>query len=84
MFRGTLIAIGICLLLLAPIDISAQGCAMCKAVVESEQNFGGAQAVGRGLNNGIMYLMATPYILMFLFFRKRIVAFVKEFARAQG
>lgn len=58
---------------------------MCKAVVENGSGtFGGEQAVGRGLNTGILYLMAVPYLLLFLLFRKRIIAFFKEFAGAQG
>lgn len=75
-------------LLLAPEMVYAQGCAMCKAVVESEQGngriFGGEQAVGKGLNTGILYLMAVPYALLFLLFRKRIVAFFRELGGAQG
>ncbi|HQV74731.1 MAG: hypothetical protein KBA60_05115 [Flavobacteriales bacterium] len=66
----------------------AQGCSMCKAVVENGENggniFGGAQSIGKGLNNGILYLMAVPYMLLFLLFRKKIVGFFKEFAGAQG
>lgn len=73
---------------LMPAELLAQGCAMCKAVVESGEGsgniFGGEQAVGKGLNTGILYLMAVPYVLLFLLFRKRIVGFVKEFAGAQG
>ena len=46
--------------------------------------FGGEQSIGRGLNNGILYLMAVPYHLLFMLFRKKIVGFVKEFAGAQG
>lgn len=38
--------------------VSAQ-CAMCKAVVESGDN-----AMAEGINNGILYLMAMPYILV--------------------
>lgn len=60
---------------------------MCKAVVENGANpgvFGGEQSIGRGLNTGILYLMAVPYVLLFLLFRKRIISFVKEFAGAQG
>ncbi len=68
----------------APADLLAQGCAMCKAVVEGESTFGGSQSVGKGLNIGILYLMAVPYVLLFLIFRKRIVSFFKEFAGAQG
>lgn len=76
------------LLVLWPDAIQAQGCAMCKAVVESGESsgniFGGEQSIGRGLNNGILYLMAVPYLLLFMLFRKKIVGFVKEFAGAQG
>lgn len=37
-------------------------CAMCKAVVESNSNSGGGLA--QGLNDGILYLMAFPYLLI--------------------
>ena len=71
-----------------PADLLAQGCAMCKAVVQSGEGggriFGGEQAIGKGLNTGILYLMAVPYVLLFLLLRKKIVSFVKEFASAQG
>ncbi|NOY46752.1 MAG: hypothetical protein GXO84_00770 [Chlorobi bacterium] len=35
-------------------------CAMCRAVLESEEG----QSTARGINNGIVYLMAVPYILI--------------------
>jgi hypothetical protein len=35
-------------------------CAMCRAVIESS----GDTAAAEGLNNGITYLMAFPYILV--------------------
>lgn len=61
---------------------------MCKAVVQSGESggriFGGEQSIGKGLNSGILYLMAVPYMLLFLLLRKKIVAFFKEFAGAQG
>lgn len=38
-------------------------CAMCKAVVESNQKNGGG--IGAGLNSGILYLMAIPYAMVF-------------------
>jgi len=38
--------------------VSAQ-CAMCKAVVES-----GDAEIAEGVNSGILYLMAFPYILV--------------------
>lgn len=62
----------------------AQGCAMCKAVVENGTGGSGPGTIGHGLNMGILYLMAVPYLLLFMLFRKRIVAFFKEFAGAQG
>ena len=34
---------------------------MCRAVLESEEGQGAAQ----GINNGIIYLMSIPYILVF-------------------
>ncbi|MDQ3100974.1 MAG: hypothetical protein M3R08_06280 [Bacteroidota bacterium] len=84
MLRRSLFLLAVLALAIASVDLLAQGCAMCKAVAESEQTFGGAQSVGRGLNNGILYLMAVPYLLLFLLFRKRIVGFVKELSGAQG
>ncbi|MEH6537150.1 MAG: hypothetical protein V7719_12200 [Psychroserpens sp.] len=35
-------------------------CAMCRAVLESEEG----QSTAEGVNDGIMYLMAVPYILI--------------------
>lgn len=70
-----------------PAEAWAQGCAMCKAVAATEPGgnvYGGTQAIGAGLNKGILFMMAVPYMLLFLFFRKRIAGFVKEFRNAQG
>ncbi|WP_298237557.1 hypothetical protein [uncultured Algibacter sp.] len=41
------------------LNTSAQ-CAMCRAVLESEGN----KTVAEGINDGIVYLMAIPYILV--------------------
>ncbi len=49
----------IILLLLVSVPVEAQ-CAMCRAVLESEEG----QSTARGINNGIVYLMAIPYILI--------------------
>lgn len=46
-------------LLLLPQEGMAQ-CAMCRAVLESGED----QEVAKGLNNGIIYLMAVPYVLI--------------------
>ena len=45
--------------LLGSQNVDAQ-CAMCKAVVEANLESGGS--IGAGLNDGILYLMAMPYI----------------------
>lgn len=88
MRRYPLLVLVLVLVIAMPEFASAQGCAMCKAVVQNGENsgniFGGEQAIGKGLNMGILYLMAVPYVLLFLLFRKRIVGFFKEFAGAQG
>ena len=50
------------LLILILILISVNGysqCAMCKAVVES-----GGEEMAEGINSGITYLMAFPYLLV--------------------
>jgi hypothetical protein len=45
--------------LLATFSASAQ-CAMCRAVLQSQDNGG----IAEGVNDGIIYLMALPYILV--------------------
>lgn len=58
------------LLILAVVPAEAQ-CAMCRAVIESEEN----GEVAKGINNGIMYLMVFPYLLVggigFIIYRSR-------------
>jgi hypothetical protein len=88
MQRAGLLLFFVLATVLVPADLMAQGCSMCKAVVTngeaSGRIFGGEQSIGKGLNSGILYLMAVPYVLLFLLFRKRIVGFFKEFSGAQG
>ena len=64
------------LLLMFPNLMDAQ-CAMCKASVESSQ--GQKNSVAGGINHGILYLMAIPYVLIAFIFRKQIVALWKSF-----
>lgn len=56
-------------LLLFLTDANAQ-CAMCRAVLESEAD----QSMAEGVNDGIVYLMAIPYVLVagigFILYRK--------------
>tara|TARA_R110002050_G_scaffold179118_3_gene312459 strand:- start:111844 stop:112056 length:213 start_codon:yes stop_codon:yes gene_type:complete len=52
-----------CVILLIPMLSEAQ-CAMCRAVLESEEG----SATAKGINNGIVYLMAVPYVLVGVLF----------------
>lgn len=45
--------------LVGSFDSEAQ-CSMCRAVLESEEG----QQTAKGINNGIVYLMAIPYVLI--------------------
>ena len=42
------------------LDMSWAQCSMCRAVLESEQG----QQTAKGINDGILYLMAIPYVLV--------------------
>ena len=48
------------LFLISSVSIIDAQCAMCRAVLESEAD----QSTAEGINNGIVYLMAIPYILV--------------------
>jgi hypothetical protein len=58
MHKKTIYIIAV-LLFLASLPAHAQ-CAMCRAVLENEDG----QNTAEGINNGIVYLMAIPYILI--------------------
>ena len=55
------IAIVFILINIATISITHAQCAMCRATVESSTKSPKGQ--GKGLNNGILYLMVIPYLL---------------------
>jgi hypothetical protein len=54
-------------------------CAMCKTTAESDLNTGGS--IAKGLNTGILYLMAIPYLVLmtggYFFFKKQVDAKIK-------
>ena len=62
----------IVLVFLALPTLEAQ-CPMCKMAVES--NLKGGGSAGKGLNAGILYMLATPYVLVgglaFVWWRNR-------------
>ena len=59
-------------------DLAAQ-CAMCRTTAESDLTAGGS--IAKGLNTGILYLMAVPYLALiiggYFFFKKPIDAKIK-------
>ncbi|UEG53970.1 hypothetical protein LLH06_03155 [Mucilaginibacter daejeonensis] len=55
----TVLALFMGLMVLSTISVKAQ-CAMCSATAEAGVKDGNTEA--NGLNNGIMYLLAAPYI----------------------
>lgn len=61
-----------------PENATAQ-CAMCKAIPESAQNGIDQDISGSGINKGILYIIAIPYILILGFgayyFRKKLKPF---------
>ena len=54
-----ILIIALLVMILLP-QVSGAQCAMCRAVLES----GGDNTVAKGINNGIVYLMAIPYVLV--------------------
>lgn len=53
------ISILLILFILIP-SLSDAQCAMCRAVLESE----GSESTAQGINDGIIYLMIFPYLLI--------------------
>mgnify|MGYP001209665531 FL=1 len=46
--------------LIFSIDIAFAQCSMCRAVLNSSE----AQETAKGINNGILFLMSIPYLLL--------------------
>jgi hypothetical protein len=80
--RGLLCLVGFTAFafMLIPETAEAQ-CSMCRAVTNTNRLSDDAFTVGNGLNNAIVYLMFTPYVMAALFFyafyRKPITAWLK-------
>ena len=55
----------------------AQGCSQCKMIPMSDQQGGGLAA--KRINKAILYIMAMPYIVLCILFRKQIVRFYRQF-----
>lgn len=59
MFKKKKIVLFVLAIVLFHLNTIAQ-CAMCRAVLESEEG----QSAAQGVNDGIVYLMAIPYLLL--------------------
>ena|SRR5690606_11734924 len=59
-FRGKYFSFVLVLILVLMPQMAEAQCAMCRAVLESDGN----TSVAEGINNGIVYLMAVPYLLV--------------------
>jgi hypothetical protein len=54
-----------------------QGCSQCKLLAEQGSELDEA-SFGSNINYGILYLMAMPYIILLIMFRKRLVSLAKS------
>lgn len=63
-------------LILISDHVFGQGCSQCKLISEQGSGHGGMDeaSFGSNINMGILYLMAVPYILLLIFFRKKIIS----------
>lgn len=60
--KQIVILIGLTLVLILVQQTLFAQCPMCKMAAESNMKSGGS--VGKGLNTGILYLLAMPYIIV--------------------
>ncbi len=74
--KNTYILLIAVLLLFFTVNVDAQ-CAMCKAAAESDLE-NNSKSIARGLNKGILFLMAMPYLIVGVIFRKELWAILKN------
>lgn len=76
---GKYIFLVVVLLVVAGNTPAFSQCAMCKTTAESDLSNGGS--IANGLNTGILYLMAIPYVVImaggYFFFKKQVDAKIK-------
>lgn len=69
----------ILLLAAASPDLFAQGCSQCRMIPATDLQNG--EGIAKGLNDGILYLMAVPYIFLtviLVIYRKKVGGFFKK------
>lgn len=65
MNKKVILIVFVVLIILNATDVFAQGCPMCKTSLEEARKNG--SMVGNTLNNGILYLLALPYLVLSAF-----------------
>lgn len=71
-----IVALVLGLIVLESIGYS-QGCSQCKLLAEQGSGLD-ENSFGSNINYGILFLMAIPYVIFLLFFRKRVVRLFKS------
>ncbi|MBI2257489.1 MAG: hypothetical protein HYU67_01150 [Flavobacteriia bacterium] len=57
-------------------EVFSQGCSQCKLMAKQGSELD-ENSFGSNINNGILYLLAIPYLLIIFLFRKKIVYFFR-------
>ncbi len=70
----------LCVAIIATDIAFGQGCSQCKLVAEQGSELD-EDAFGSNINYGILYLMAMPYIILLIIFRKKIYALIKNLVK---
>ena len=87
MKKMVLLSIILIMLVLFVPDVSAQ-CSQCKLLAEQSGNGVDAELLGddngNNINTAILYIMAVPYIILSILFRKQIKRFFKRTFTKQG
>lgn len=65
------------LILLLSAEPALAQCAMCKQSAESTMK-NNPSSIANGLNSGILYLMAVPYLAIMFIFRKQIASILRK------
>ncbi|MEC8967959.1 MAG: hypothetical protein VX756_02315 [Bacteroidota bacterium] len=69
------------LLIFNEFQLFSQGCSTCRAqIITSNQD---DLTVGNGINSGILFLMAVPYLILFFLFRKKIFAVYNQLFKSK-
>ena len=77
MTKKTIIGLSVFLVLIILSGSLNAQCAMCKQAAASSLD-NNPNSIAKGLNSGILYLMAVPYLLIIFIFRKQIHSLWKK------